>query len=364
MRRLLLACLVSVLAYAVTFGLVLDRPLAYGFLERQLDAKLARAASIGGPKLVILAGSNGPYSHRCETIEPIIERPCVNGGVAVGIGLDYLFARWQPLLHPGDIVYLPLEEAQWTRTRAATTVGPDAAIMFRHDWATLAGLPPDRWAGALFSFDLRFAVMSVIEHALLARGFHDPRATATGTTNAWGDHVGHRPELGDPAAIAAENPSHPGAAAIGKGFGTRTVAQFLTWAASHGVLAIGGWPTEPDDSPIPDSTREAIRAVFQQQGAMFLELPNRSLYPRSAFFDTPDHLNEVWQIRHATLIGEALRRVIGPGPCPSPSSPPVATICPDISPPLKPDGPPIPGATSAASTSRPSPRTPAPSSRI
>ncbi len=31
--------------------------------------------------------------------------------------------------------------------RAATAVGPDAAIMFRHDWRTLASLPPGRWLG-------------------------------------------------------------------------------------------------------------------------------------------------------------------------------------------------------------------------
>jgi hypothetical protein len=52
-------------------------------LRQLIDAKLTRAASIDRPKLVILAGSNGPYSHRCEVIEPILGMPCVNGGVAV-----------------------------------------------------------------------------------------------------------------------------------------------------------------------------------------------------------------------------------------------------------------------------------------
>jgi hypothetical protein len=80
----------SLLLYAVLFGAVLDRPLALGYLRQQIDAKVARAASIHEPKLVILAGSNGPYSHRCEVIEPILRMPCVNGGIAVGIGLDYL----------------------------------------------------------------------------------------------------------------------------------------------------------------------------------------------------------------------------------------------------------------------------------
>src|SRR4029077_11413371 len=119
-RRLISACLASLAVYAVAVGWVLDRPLSLGFLREQIDAKLARAAAIEGPKLVILAGSNGPYSHRCESIEPILGMACVNGGVAVGIGLDYLFARWQRVLRAGDTVYLPMEEAQYVRTRAAT----------------------------------------------------------------------------------------------------------------------------------------------------------------------------------------------------------------------------------------------------
>ena len=95
-----------------------------GFLRPEIDAKLARGAAVGSPKLVILAGSNGPYSHRCETIEPMLGLPCVNGGVAVGIGLDYLFTRWERRLHPGDVVYLPMEEAQYSRSRAATDARP------------------------------------------------------------------------------------------------------------------------------------------------------------------------------------------------------------------------------------------------
>ena len=94
MHRIVIACLASVLLYASLFGLLLDRPLTLGLPRALLDSTIARGSAIEGPKLVILAGSNGPYSHRCQTIEPILELPCVNGGVAVGIWLDYLFARW------------------------------------------------------------------------------------------------------------------------------------------------------------------------------------------------------------------------------------------------------------------------------
>lgn len=311
MRRVVLPCAASLLLYALIFGAILDRPLSLGYPRAQLDANVARGAAIQGRKLVILAGSNGPYSHRCETLEPILHRPCVNAGVAVGIGLDYLFARWKPLLHPGDIVYLPLEETLYATGRLASRLGPDAAIMARHDRATLARLPPERWIAALFAFDLRASIMSLIETALVSSGFNDPRAAVTGTNNAWGDHIGHTTALAaaSQAVLATANPVHATASRILDGEGRRQLAEFLDWARSHGVQPIGGLPTGFADSPMPPDTLTAIRAIFEAHGAAFLQLPNRSRYPRVAFFDTADHLNEPAQIAHSVLVGTALREL-------------------------------------------------------
>ena len=303
------ACLFSVLSYGTLFAFVLDHPLDLGFLRQELESKLARGASADSPKLVILAGSNGPYSHRCEIMEPVLRLPCVNGGVAVGLGLDYLFARWQPLLRPGDMVYLPMEEAQYVRGRADTMTGPDAAIMLRHDRSTLAGLPPPRWFGALFSTGLPGALMAPLEMALVAAGYRVPRAAAVGGTNVWGDHVGHTEALAasSAGALRSATPWHASADAIRTGYGTLLIGQFLRWAGAHGVLAVGGLPTEFDDSPMPVEVADAIRDVFASHGAAFLEVGNHSRYPRSAFFDSPDHLNETWQLRHSATLALALQ---------------------------------------------------------
>jgi hypothetical protein len=326
--RLVLVCLTSLVLYVGLFALVLDRPLTLGAVRDRIDANIARGAAIQGRKLVIIAGSNGPYSHRCEVIEAQLGEPCVNAGVAVGIGLDYLFARWEKLLHPGDTVYLPLEEAQYARSQATSELGPDASIMLRHDRATLAAMPWHRQVAALFTADLRDAVMSLIEAALVADGFHDPRAAVTGTFNAWGDHVGHTGDLGaeNQPTLALFVPYHPDGAAIREGYGTRELAGFLDWAASHGVQVIGGLPTGFADSPILPDALAAIRAIYRDHGAGFLALPNLSRYPRADFFDTADHLNEAAQIQHSKaiaavlkpLLGEAATTVtaLGPGPTP------------------------------------------------
>lgn len=304
----------SLVLYFVLFGLLLGRPLTLGYLRHQLDLKVALGASLHDPKLVILAGSNGPYSHRCETIQPILHLPCVNAGVAVGVGLDYLFARWKPLLHPGDIVYLPMEEAQYVRSRGATIMGPDAAIMLHHDWTTLLRLSPVRWAGALFSTNLSGALLAPIETVMVAGGYRIPRSAVLGRTNAWGDHTGHTAALGAAyqAELARARPWHASAAAIRTGYGTRLIARFLTWARAHGVRVIGGLPTEFADSPMPAATLAAIRQTYLNHGAQFIALANHSEYPRTAFFDTPDHLDQHWQIVHSKTLARALARTIGP----------------------------------------------------
>ena len=71
---------------------------------------------------------------------------------------------------------------------------------------------------------------------------------------------------------------------------------------------IGGLPTEFADAATPDATLEAIRSVYRTNGSEFLELANLSRYPRSAFFDTAEHLNETWQIIHSKFVAEELRR--------------------------------------------------------
>jgi hypothetical protein len=185
--------------------------------------------------------------------------------------------------------------------------------MWRHDRTTLAALPANRWIGALFAFDLRAAVMSVIETALVAAHFHDPRAGATGAMNEWGDQIGHTAALAAANApvLAAARPAHVPASAVQRGDGSALLRDFLRWAAANQVIPVGGLPTGFADSPMPEQTREAIRSVYAEADAMFLELPSRSLYPREAFFDTPDHLHEAAQRVHSVAVARALRGLLG-----------------------------------------------------
>lgn len=314
MRRIALACLASLLVYGAAFALVLDRPFEYGQLQARIEGKLRAGAALPSPKLVILAGSNGPYSHRCTVIGPALGMPCVNAGVAVGIGLDYLFARWAPLIHAGDIVYMPMEMQQYARGRLSGALGPDASIMWRHDRAGLSGLPPDRWIAAMFSFDARAAVMSGIEMALAAMRVREPRGADSGETNAWGDRVGHTAALASAnAAFLALLPTldeRPDA--VAEGYGAALIGRFVRASSERGARVVGGLPTTFDDAAPDMATIAAVRAVFERNGGTFVMLANLSRYPRSAFFDSASHLNEEAQIRHSSEIASALAAALLP----------------------------------------------------
>jgi hypothetical protein len=306
--------------YVLAFACVLDRPLSLGTLRRALDAKLAYAAALPTPKLVILAGSNALFSHSCAIIGGMLRLPCVNGGVALGLGLDYQFALWRPLLAAGDIVYMPMELQQYVVTVDAVRAGPDAAIMWRHDRATLAGLGPARIVAAAFSSTADDAVLSLVESAALAA--HPSLAAAPFIeTDTAGDGTGHTLALAmaNRRFIAELHRADPEAGAIALGHGAAEIAQFLDWARAHGLRVIGGWPTEFADTPPESHLAVVLAGVYRAHGAGFLLLPNQGRYPVADFFDSQDHLVSECQARHSIAVALGLASLLGRRPAAPPA---------------------------------------------
>jgi hypothetical protein len=328
--RVLGLLLASVVLYAAAFACALDRPLSLGTLSRTLDGKLAYAASLPGPKLVILAGSNALFSHCCAIIGAMLHLPCVNGGVALGIGLDYQFALWKPRLHAGDILYMPLELQQYVVARAASRAGPDAAIMWRHDRATLATLGSARWLAAAFSATAQDAVLSLVETAAFA--LHPALAAAPfADVDAAGDGVGHTlaRAAANRAFLAGLHRADPDPEAIAAGYGSVEVARFMDWAEAHGIRVVGGWPTEFADAPPDPRLAVVLAALYRAHGGRFLALAHEGRYPRADFFDSQDHLVAECQARHSIAVADGLGPLLGrPVTHPPPAAVADAARCP------------------------------------
>ncbi len=306
MRRLVVCALASIALYLAAFGLVLHRPLSVGMLRHEMAAKLARGATLASPKLVILAGSNAPYSHSCRVIGAMLGMNCENGGVAVGIGLDDLFTRWAALLRAGDVVYLPLEMQQYDVTPAQNRMSIDGAWLFRDDPALLWRLGVGRFVAGAFGNTMPDGLEALAEMAAHAAGMGHPRALLAAQFDAEGDRVGTTLATADPAFLALLHRVDPRARGIRRGYGTAIIARFVRTEVARGVIVIGGLPTDFDTVALPDATIAAVRAVFVTRGGLFLELPNHSRYPPADFYDSEDHLAQPCQYLHSIAVARGL----------------------------------------------------------
>ncbi len=322
--RLLLTMLgamaVSVVLYALLFGLLLHKPLSVGTIRDYFELKTARAAALPSPKLVFLGGSNVRFGLSCALAERETGTPCVNAGFLADVGMDLMAEKFEPLLKRGDVVYIPLAYEQYLWSQAFMETQRDAAYLFTYDRETLLQMPASRQLHSLFYFNLPYIVSSVAETALAAAG---KRRKAGGTRlfgaqnlNAWGDETGHNAEQArDYAEIIARAPAKAPTVenfAPQHYYYTQRLEALLDWARQQGVTVIGGLPQTVDEFTIPDEVIARVRAIFESRGQPFIELPNRSQYPRNCFFDSLYHLTEECQQRHTQDLLPSLKRWLPP----------------------------------------------------
>jgi hypothetical protein len=306
--KLFAAILASLVLYGLVFSSLVHKPLTLADSLDMERTKLAYARSLPSPKLVLFAGSAARFSHSCERLTADLGLPCANMGVADGMALDYLLASLESVLKPGDAVYMPLEYDQYTRSRDDMRRSPETGELFHTDKRMLLSLGIDRFLYGLFSFDLKFLVSGPFEMAMQGQGVTKHSIFGI-EQNEQGDETSNTPEAAAAFKdlITSIRVEVPDPAVYNRPSGARAVvAQFLDWAKAHGVAVIGGMPPTFDDVTIPPAIIGGLRALYETHGQAFLELPNHSQYPRSAFYDSAYHLTTPWQRRHSDLLAAAL----------------------------------------------------------
>jgi len=308
-KLLALACLVaaSITLFVAVFSVV-HRPLVVGEIQKNLDYKLAYGHQLASPKIVILAGSNGRYSHRCAELTAVLNKPCVNASIGVGIGLDFLLDQWRPLLQRGDIVYMPLEYGQYRFSNAEMHGGLQNALMVHSQRDYLRSLDTLRIAAAYGSFDLPFLIHGLAEMALDRKGFR--RRSSTDSLTPQGDESGHTAELGQAYASFVRSSTAEGTQVPEASDVIRVVDRFLRQARQDGIVVVGGLPTVPDSVRVEAADVKRLRELYEAHGQAFVMLPNRSRYPIDCFFDTLYHLNEGCQKTHSAAVAAELSRLL------------------------------------------------------
>jgi len=311
LKILILACVGSILIYVTLFGFLLRKPLTLGFIADSYDRKAAYVREAHGPKIVILAGSNGLFSHRCETVQQVLSMPCLNCSVTAEISLDYQLARAKTLLAPGDIVLMPLEYSLYTTDEKTVYNSVSNPFMLHYDKDSLLFLGVKRVVHSLFYFDLKFLISALAEMGLKWSGVSRRFSTETLTPN--GDMKGHTEAKADAyRKMIRELPqiTPPQELLTQQCLGETVLRDFLKWAKSNDITVVGALPTVFNDRPIDQRFVHRISSIYTGEGHRFLILPGLSQYDRSHFYDTGYHLCERYQMAHSRMIGNALAKML------------------------------------------------------
>jgi hypothetical protein len=301
------ACLASVVLYIAAFAFVLHKPLTLGLIQALGQQRLAYAAAHPGPKVVIIAGSNGMYSFRCQAMEPILGRPCVNLALGAHAGLDYDFERVRAVARRGDVVVMPYEFEIYSDTPAIVHGGVGSAMAIQADRSLLRTMPAREIAEALFSFDFRFFVDAVMENVFTLLGIHGNFTLAAFTPQ--GDFADATPENARVYAdsVAKLAMAEPTPAALSSNSAARPVFEaFMDWARRTGIQVVGSLPTTFNDRPHDPALVRRIAQFYRDGGGRFVVLANQHQYPHDCFFDSNYHLAEICQIPHSRAFAEAL----------------------------------------------------------
>jgi len=296
--------------YILVFGIFVDRPLSLGLIRLEMLQKTSRLAALPTPKLVILAGSNGPYSHSCAVLSAMLGLPCENAGIAVGIGLDELFARYAPFLRPGDVVYMPMELQQYTATSAQYRMAVDGEVLLRHDRALLGTLPASRIVGALFCCNLSDLLDSLAEMPIARLGMIQPARQLGQEYNVEGDRIDNQLAFADADLLRLPHRPVPPASDIQNGYGSALITRFITEQTERGVTIIGGLPTDVLGAGLSRATVDAVSRLYLAHGGHFLALPSFSEYPVQDFFNSEDHLAQPCQYMHSIALAVRLAALL------------------------------------------------------
>ncbi len=319
--KFIIVSLTSLLIYFLLFIFIIHKPLTVGIEKSYFDYKINFISSIATQnKIAIFAGSNGRFSHRCETIEQITGVKCVNLSIAAGTNIKWAFSRYKPYFKKGDVLYMPLEYQG--QSPKSSDVSNEAPFMVAYDHKGLFHFyNTGQLIRALFWFDIKYFFSGLGEMLLSSTG--KERRFSIKTLTAQGDESGHDEAKSLAYRHIVATVSAPGidVSSYQIDENWQDLLDILKWGKASGVKIIGGLPTVFEEARPSKEAISILQRFYKRNGHCFLILPNYSLYPRSFFYDTAYHLKEANQIYHSKILAPYLYEAMHSDDCPTDFTP-------------------------------------------
>ena len=160
---------ISIIIYTVAFGFIFKKPLTIGYCKDAYNKKKDYLLKCNGSKFVIIAGSNGLFSHSAKVIEKEIGINGINYSLDAGLGIDLILEKGKEVLKQGDIVILPLEYGFYNQGENDVTFTANGnSFIFQYDTSYLFKFGPQKFMASIFSFDLKYLISAIIESGFSA----------------------------------------------------------------------------------------------------------------------------------------------------------------------------------------------------
>lgn len=311
MHRLLSLLLCSLIIYMVAFTFLFKKPLTVEFCLDAYKKKKAYMSKCNGRKIVIVAGSNGLFSHSAKVIEEETKVGAINYSALAELGVELILEKAKEVLNDNDIVILPLEYGFYNQDeREVIFCRSGNNYIFQYDQEYLTKFGIKRMLACIFSFDVEYAISALIEEGLYIRG-EKRKWFNVDLLNENGDMTGHTKLK----AVSYTNykwhlhqvkPKKN--ALVQMAFSDVIIREFLLWCKERNISVYGSLPTTFNDEPTDPNFLSRIKNFYYNAGQKFIELDNHSQYPRDCFYDTNLHLNSEAQRIHSMAIARFLKR--------------------------------------------------------
>lgn len=214
----------------------MPRPVESSWIDGIYKKKEAAAASIHGPKTVIIGGSGTHYSYSARVVAEKTGLSVVNLGTHAGLGAEYLLHRARASLKPGDTAVVALEHQLIYAVKPSSVL---ATYVLTSDPDYLLSAPRRDLPALLFGFP----PVQAIRQAAATSVPHRSPLYRPETVTAQGDETANTPENKQPymaatvhaiaaGAVAPPDPTRP------PGF----LVEFVAWAKQNNIRLLQAWP--------------------------------------------------------------------------------------------------------------------------
>jgi hypothetical protein len=274
------------------------------WLKRLYENKVAIAADINEPKLIIAGGSGAHYTVNSDVLSAGINRPVVNLGLDGPLGLDVILASLLETVKPGDTVllipeYLILLDDDGYAEKSGlfgVAIGQPG----------LGGVPPKQLALDVMQLgipSLRWAVKAGKDISTEGRftGYYD------GPLTPLGDPIETKPREGEWWPLQIKSPATPHAIA--------RIAQFKGEVEAQGGQLVLAMPWIYGDRADPETLAsvEETAAALGEIAPLLVDKKTLNIQDSPALFaDTQYHLKPEGRELRARQLAQQLQPVLAP----------------------------------------------------